>query len=29
MPKAVRFNDYGGVDVLQVVECARPAPGPD
>jgi NADPH:quinone reductase-like Zn-dependent oxidoreductase len=29
MPKAVRFNEYGGVDVLQVVEVARPAPGPD
>ncbi|MCU1494425.1 MAG: Alcohol dehydrogenase GroES domain protein [Acidimicrobiaceae bacterium] len=28
MPKAVRFDHYGGVDVLQVVEVARPVPGP-
>ena len=28
MPPAVRFNGYGGVDVLQVVEVERPAPGP-
>jgi NADPH:quinone reductase-like Zn-dependent oxidoreductase len=27
MPKAVRFNRYGGVDVLQVVEVERPSPG--
>jgi NADPH:quinone reductase-like Zn-dependent oxidoreductase len=26
MPKAVRFNQYGGIDVLQVVEVARPTP---
>jgi NADPH:quinone reductase-like Zn-dependent oxidoreductase len=28
MPKAVRFNQYGGIDVLQVVEVERPLPGP-
>jgi NADPH:quinone reductase-like Zn-dependent oxidoreductase len=28
MPKAVRFDDYGGIDVLRVVEVDRPAPGP-
>ena len=28
MPKAVRYDDYGGVDVLQVVEVDRPVPGP-
>jgi NADPH:quinone reductase-like Zn-dependent oxidoreductase len=28
MPKAVQFNEYGGVDVLQVVEVPRPVPGP-
>jgi NADPH:quinone reductase-like Zn-dependent oxidoreductase len=27
MPKAVRFDQYGGVDVLQVVDVARPDPG--
>ncbi|WP_329567175.1 NADP-dependent oxidoreductase [Kitasatospora sp. NBC_01266] len=27
MPKAVRFNEYGGIDVLQVVEVPRPVPG--
>jgi NADPH:quinone reductase-like Zn-dependent oxidoreductase len=27
MPKAVRFNHYGGINVLQVVEVARPIPG--
>src|SRR5579883_1287185 len=27
MPKAVRFDRYGGVDVLQIVEVARPTPG--
>src|SRR6516225_8199426 len=28
MPKAVRFEDYGGVDVLNVVDVPRPEPGP-
>jgi NADPH:quinone reductase-like Zn-dependent oxidoreductase len=28
MPKAVRFAEYGGVDVLTVVEVDRPLPGP-
>jgi NADPH:quinone reductase-like Zn-dependent oxidoreductase len=28
MPKAVRFEQYGGVEVLQVVEVPRPIPGP-
>ena len=31
MPKAmraVRFDDYGGIDVLKVVEVPRPVPGP-
>jgi len=28
MPKAVRFDEYGGVDVLKVVEVPRPVPGP-
>jgi NADPH:quinone reductase-like Zn-dependent oxidoreductase len=28
MPKAVRFDEYGGVDVLHVVEVQRPDPGP-
>jgi NADPH:quinone reductase-like Zn-dependent oxidoreductase len=28
VPRAVRFNQYGGVDVLNVVEVERPAPGP-
>jgi NADPH:quinone reductase-like Zn-dependent oxidoreductase len=28
MPKAVRFDEYGGVDVLHVVEVPRPTPGP-
>lgn len=28
MPKAVRFNKYGGIDVLQVVEVERPLVGP-
>ncbi len=27
MPRAVRFADYGGVDVLDVVEVERPDPG--
>jgi NADPH:quinone reductase-like Zn-dependent oxidoreductase len=29
MPRAVRFDKYGGVDVLQVVEVDRPVPGPN
>lgn len=28
MPRAVRFDDYGDIDVLNVVEVDRPAPGP-
>jgi len=28
MPKAVRFAEYGGVDVLEVVAVPRPEPGP-
>lgn len=28
MPKAVRFDEYGGVDVLEVREVERPVPGP-
>jgi NADPH:quinone reductase-like Zn-dependent oxidoreductase len=28
MPKAVRFDRYGGVNVLKVVEVPRPEPGP-
>ncbi|MEV5413825.1 NADP-dependent oxidoreductase [Thermopolyspora sp. NPDC052614] len=28
MPKAVRFDEYGGVDVLRVAEVERPVPGP-
>jgi NADPH:quinone reductase-like Zn-dependent oxidoreductase len=27
MPRAVRFDEYGGVDVLHVVEVERPVPG--
>ena len=27
MPKAVRFNEYGSLDVLQVVDVPTPAPG--
>jgi NADPH:quinone reductase-like Zn-dependent oxidoreductase len=27
MPKAVRFDEYGGIDVLHVVEVPRPVPG--
>jgi NADPH:quinone reductase-like Zn-dependent oxidoreductase len=27
MPKAVRFDEYGAVDVLKVVEVPRPVPG--
>jgi NADPH:quinone reductase-like Zn-dependent oxidoreductase len=26
--KAVRFDEYGGIDVLEVVDVPRPAPGP-
>lgn len=28
MPKAVRFDEYGGIGVLKVVEVPRPVPGP-
>src|ERR1700761_6954891 len=28
MPRAVRFDHYGGLEVLQVVEVDRPIPGP-
>ena len=28
MPKAVRFDQYGGIDVLQVVDVEQPVPGP-
>jgi NADPH:quinone reductase-like Zn-dependent oxidoreductase len=28
MPRAVRFDNYGGLEVLQVVEVDRPTPGP-
>jgi NADPH:quinone reductase-like Zn-dependent oxidoreductase len=28
MPKAVRFDEYGGTDVLYVAEVDRPVPGP-
>jgi NADPH:quinone reductase-like Zn-dependent oxidoreductase len=28
MPKAVRFDHYGDIDVLEVVEVERPVPGP-
>ena len=28
MPRAVRFDKYGGLEVLQVVEVERPTPGP-
>ena len=27
MPKAVRYNEFGGLDVLRVVEVDRPVPG--
>jgi hypothetical protein len=27
MPRAVRFDRYGGLEVLQVVEVERPKPG--
>src|SRR5580658_8330356 len=29
MPLAVRFDEYGDIDVLKVVEVPRPVPGPD
>ena len=29
MSKAVRFDDYGGIEVLEVRNVTRPAPGPD
>src|SRR6202035_3208189 len=29
MPRAVRFDKYGGIDVLHVVEIDRPVPGPE
>jgi NADPH:quinone reductase-like Zn-dependent oxidoreductase len=28
MPQAVRYDEYGGIDVLYVAEVNRPAPGP-
>jgi NADPH:quinone reductase-like Zn-dependent oxidoreductase len=28
MPRAVRFDQYGGLEVLKVVEVERPIPGP-
>jgi NADPH:quinone reductase-like Zn-dependent oxidoreductase len=28
MPRAVRFDQYGGIDVLNVVDVERPSPGP-
>jgi NADPH:quinone reductase-like Zn-dependent oxidoreductase len=28
MPRAVKFDRYGGIDVLRVVEVDRPVPGP-
>ena len=28
MPRAVRFDEYGGLDVLKVVEVPQPEPGP-
>src|SRR6201989_3481444 len=28
MPKAVQFDDYGGVEVLEVRDVPRPEPGP-
>jgi NADPH:quinone reductase-like Zn-dependent oxidoreductase len=28
MPRAVRFQQYGGIEVLRVVEVDRPVPGP-
>ena len=29
MSKAVRFDDYGGIEVLEVRDVPRPEPGPD
>jgi NADPH:quinone reductase-like Zn-dependent oxidoreductase len=29
VPKAVKFNQYGGIDVLQVIDVERPEPGPE
>ncbi len=29
MPRAVRFDHYGGDDVLEVVDVERPSPGPE
>ena len=29
MPRAVRFDRYGGIDVLRVVDVDRPVPGPN
>ena len=29
MSKAVRFDDYGGIEVLEVRDVQRPEPGPD
>ncbi len=29
MPRAVKFDQYGGIDVLHVVEVDRPVPGPE
>jgi NADPH:quinone reductase-like Zn-dependent oxidoreductase len=29
MPRAVRFEKYGGIDVLHLVEVDRPVPGPE
>jgi hypothetical protein len=28
MPRAVKFDSYGGIDVMRVVEVDRPVPGP-
>jgi NADPH:quinone reductase-like Zn-dependent oxidoreductase len=28
VPQAVRFDEYGGIDVLRVVDVERPTPGP-
>jgi NADPH:quinone reductase-like Zn-dependent oxidoreductase len=27
MPKAVRYDEFGGIEVLRVEEVARPVPG--
>ena len=29
MPRAVKFDRYGGIDVLRIVEVDRPVPGPE